>query len=286
MKKLPILLAILAVFLWIGNAAAITIDGDLSDWGINLNNVAAANVGYLDSNTPTGGVDIDYVTEDNADMNNADNPYPYNSGRTDNWINVGPGWSDGNTYDAEAIYFDNDAEYGYIAIITGLPFKGADWAPGDIGLDLTTHTAKLLDGGADTGTSTPYEAGIDIEEAKLLSVSSWESAYYDGSPSPNYANYSNPWAVSSGTIIDGVSLAYSDEAVNGHYVIEAMFLLEDLGLKPGDTFVIHWSMQCGNDFLNLEADVNPVPEPATMLLFGIGLCGLAFVGRKRLVKER
>jgi hypothetical protein len=32
-------------------------------------------------------------------------------------------------------------------------------------------------------------------------------------------------------------------------------------------------------------DVNPIPEPATMLLFGSGLIGIAFLGRKRFSKK-
>jgi len=41
-------------------------------------------------------------------------------------------------------------------------------------------------------------------------------------------------------------------------------------------FTAHFTMECGNDNL-----MGAVPEPATILLFGIGLLGLSGVGRKR-----
>lgn len=48
---------------------------------------------------------------------------------------------------------------------------------------------------------------------------------------------------------------------------------------------LHWTMSCGNDVIEGSATA-PVPEPATMLLFGAGLIGVAGFGRKRLMKKR
>ena len=42
---------------------------------------------------------------------------------------------------------------------------------------------------------------------------------------------------------------------------------------------LHWTMACANDVI--EGSFSPVPEPATALLFGAGLAGLAAFGRRR-----
>jgi hypothetical protein len=54
--------------------------------------------------------------------------------------------------------------------------------------------------------------------------------------------------------------------------------------KGWSDIAIHWAMTCGNDVIEGSVPA-PVPEPATMLLLGTGLIGLAGLGRKKMTKK-
>lgn len=71
--------------------------------------------------------------------------------------------------------------------------------------------------------------------------------------------------------------------IAGSYTISYDFSGTNINIGP--TFAIAYAPWCANDNIIVTHNADPVPEPATMLLFGSGLAGLAGFTRLRRAKK-
>ncbi|MFC1674688.1 filamentous hemagglutinin N-terminal domain-containing protein [Candidatus Omnitrophota bacterium] len=217
---------------------AYNVDGDITDWGIYLYNAGGEVIGYLDTNLPSGGNDIDYWTEDNCDVYHQVSHY------------VGPGHSMRNLYDAEALYFDNDGTNLYFVVVTGTK---NGFEAGDIGIDVDGDGIYEY---AVLRKTTSYGPG-----PYLCSVAG-TPIYKPGEKLgwlPTAGDRDKFWIVYDGFPIAPVEFVYSENQ-NSHYVMEGKIPLSLLGLDPlvAKDVGVHWTMSCGNDIAELIGDITPL----------------------------
>ncbi|HOL64701.1 MAG TPA: hypothetical protein PLB97_05140 [Accumulibacter sp.] len=260
------------------SAAAISIDGNLADWGIDRNTFKPID--------PT----INYTIEDQVGTN---------------FLN--PGWG-GQAYDAEAIYakVSSADQKLYIALITGhnprtLNQPGANsFGAGDFAIDFGKDGSFEV--GINIKHALSYQAGAYTfegfgVEGGVYSNPTWDYGLWTSSgayTSPNSGGYNpdrlHPTHLLDGTYRGQADLAYTTVAATGygagqsdaHYFYEMsvdLSLLTRSGWN-GQAFDIHWTENCANDSIWVDPPGGKLPEPGSPALLSLSLAGL-FVPRKK-----
>ena len=167
-------------------------------------------------------------------------------------------------FDIEAMYFDQDSNYVYVAIILGEPADsgGADRDPGDLALN--------VDWNLGTG-EYGYEYGVKL--GSNTGLSQWDICYL-----PDWEEGTTldvkPTLFRSGSCDGTANGAYVDSGISDkgytNYIIEMAIPKNKIG-NPGNVnfYSLHMSEYCGNDSI-------PLPEFAIIAGIAILLTTPAF----------
>lgn len=271
-------------------ASAITIDGDLSDWGVT---VADNNNSDFSSPSATIGL-VSSFTEDQND-------FAGNNGY------VGPNYG-GQNYDAEFMGIAVQGKTMYLAIVSGQrPDNGlTKYSPGDIYMTTPVGIVGIeVGGGAGGGAGgvvTEGDAGSTYNlksNGYTQSYGTTDAAQTAGSVWANADWIPDPIAPGSPVQMDinGASTKVGDAdfvytrntQTSQHSVIELALDLTNLIDDDGNGSIgIHWSPSCGNDIVtaffqvSIPITTTEIPEPGSALvwLVGVGMIG-AMRARKR-----
>jgi hypothetical protein len=281
----------------------------LSDWGISLDSskhfAYAGGYGYnypgdathpKQGSTIIGGNTVVYDLEDSNDNSNSYTVGPLNGGQN---------------YDAEALLVSVVGSNLHIGIASGQrPDNGVPYyAPGDICITKGSQTWGIEVGGGPGKTTTPspptvvggqngttYTLDSDgyTQSSTQLSTqeagSIWEGGTWHSGIGGSGLVHAQ--LLSGGTLraqLGASDYIYNfDDSLGQHGIIEVC--IPDYQTVFGNTLAgatIAWAPSCGNDQLSLSVVVpaqqpEPVPEPASVVIWTVLLLTTVYFGRKTL----
>ena len=172
-----------------------------------------------------------------------------------------------------------------------------------IAITMVTGSAMaffLVDGGADVGAVDSLIDETNLPNSGEAAELAWVSQVlgYDAVFTYKDESLENEWEAIVGEVdIFAHALASNPDYFlikTGNVTVDGNthFLLENLAGPGVDWAVVDLGILRFTNITNItgvshisEFDANPVPEPATILLLGSGLAGLAGIGRKKKVKK-
>jgi hypothetical protein len=269
-------------------AATLTVDGNLSDWGITVGDNNTSNFSALAG-------DIGLLASFTEDQNDTAGDGGF----------LGPNYG-GQNYDAEFLGMALQGSTLYVAIVTGQrPDNGLTrFSPGDIhltidgveyGIEVGGGTGAVVTEGAAGATynlnSNGYTNSVGTTNPLQTAGSVWTNTDWIADPIAPQTDVQMQINGSS-TQVGTADYVYTANTVtNQHAIIELALDISNLLGEDGEGLIgIYWSPSCGNDVVQAlhlaSIPTTEVPEPGTALVWLLGVGAMAGVRyRKKLARR-
>lgn len=216
-----------------------------------------------------------------------------NRTREDN--EVEPNMVRSHDWDAEGFFQKGNALtfVGSFDMENGYDFRGHHYGAGDLFIDINGDgqygDIHGLSGNQAVNNRFGYDFVFDIDwQNKTYNVFNLDDDSVTITAGESQNQGSSPWSYDAGLSDDDLVTSgsfnydyYSRGDIDGYFRGADHYAASGFDLSfLGDTdFLAHWTMSCGNDNL-MGYGSTTVPEPDTVIMFGLGLLGLGFARRQ------